>query len=510
VALPETQRNSGPARETPARQQPQETLPQEAVCRQVLFDVSPDGILIIDPETMRFLEFNETAHRQLGYSREEFARLRIPDLEARETEDETRARIAAVLRDGKADFDTLQRTRAGEIRHVHVTAQVVQILGHPVYHCTWRDVTERKRAEEALRASEEKYRELVEDLNDVLFIIDTEGIITYISAPARQVTGYQPDELVGHPFAEFIHADDLPGLARSFQDTLAHRLEPWEFRYRRKDGQTRWARTSSRPILAGDRVLGIHGLFSDITEQKNARQRLLEYQNRLRELSARLTETEERERRHLAVWLHDEIGQRVALVKLALQSLGASTVEPQTVRVLHEVCQEIDGIIEDTHLVTFELSNPVLYETGFVNAVECWLAEQVYGKHGIPYTFQADPHVALVDKDMGVALFQVIRELLTNVVKHAQAGHVTVRMRKVGDAVQIVVQDDGLGFDSSTVGRPDPQAGGYGLFNARERVQYLGGTFVIDTAPGQGTCISIAVPGPAAQTPHRKEQSPYR
>ncbi|MBE3065460.1 MAG: PAS domain S-box protein [Spirochaetes bacterium] len=125
-----------------------------------------------------------------------------------------------------------------------------------------------------MRESEEKYRELVENLNDVIFTVNTDGIITYISSPVRQLTGYPPDELGGRAFAEVIHPDDLPGLDRRFREILENRLEPWEFRYRTKDGQIRWARTSSRPIPEGGRLVGIRGLFSDITERKRAEEQI--------------------------------------------------------------------------------------------------------------------------------------------------------------------------------------------------------------------------------------------
>ncbi|MEI6396337.1 MAG: PAS domain S-box protein, partial [Verrucomicrobiota bacterium] len=124
----------------------QEALRAETIRRHTLFEQSPDGILIIDPQTAQFVEFNTAAHRQLGYSREEFARLSISDLEARETPEETKAHIAEVIQKGRSNFETLQRTREGEVRNVHVTAQIVDVVGQQLYQCIWRDITDRKRA----------------------------------------------------------------------------------------------------------------------------------------------------------------------------------------------------------------------------------------------------------------------------------------------------------------------------------------------------------------------------
>ncbi len=133
------------------RKQSEELL-QEAERRyRLLFEYSPDGIVILDPVTAKPMEFNETAHRQLGYSREEFAQLSLGDVEAAETTVETRARIAKVIQKGKVDFETRHRTRQGEIRNVQVTAQIMDIQGHPVYHCIWRDITEHRKLEDQLR-----------------------------------------------------------------------------------------------------------------------------------------------------------------------------------------------------------------------------------------------------------------------------------------------------------------------------------------------------------------------
>ena len=129
-------------------------IAEEVTRRRTLFEQSPDGIVILDPATGRVLEFNTAAHKQLGYSREEFARLTLADIDAVETPAGTRERIAGVLRGGRGDFETLHRTRQGEIRNVLVTAQSIDVMGHPVYQTIWRDITEPKRLQEQLIQSQ--------------------------------------------------------------------------------------------------------------------------------------------------------------------------------------------------------------------------------------------------------------------------------------------------------------------------------------------------------------------
>ncbi|MBU5614097.1 hybrid sensor histidine kinase/response regulator [Geomonas azotofigens] len=136
------------------RKKMEKAIEEESQFNRILLEQSPDGIVIIDPATAGFINFNSAACRQLGYSREEFAQLSVFDVEARETQEETRGRIAEILANGRGSFETLQRTRSGELRNVEVNAQIVNIQDHPVYYCIWRDVTEHKKLEEQLRQSQ--------------------------------------------------------------------------------------------------------------------------------------------------------------------------------------------------------------------------------------------------------------------------------------------------------------------------------------------------------------------
>jgi len=133
-----------------------------------------------------------------------------------------------------------------------------------------RDITERKQIEEALRESEEKYRDLVENINDIIYAVDEHGVMTYVSPVIESFIGYSPPEVIGRSFIEFIYPEDLQRIRKSFQRLLSGHGEANEYRVLTKSGEIRWMRTSSQPVFIGDRVIGVQGVLADITERKRA------------------------------------------------------------------------------------------------------------------------------------------------------------------------------------------------------------------------------------------------
>jgi PAS domain S-box-containing protein len=180
------------------RKRAEELISDTETRYRILFEHSPDGIVIIDPATARLLDFNETAHLQLGYSRKEFSPLSIGDFEIDETPEETKAHIEKVIREGRSDFETRHRTKHGEIKNIHVTAQVTRFAGNTVYHCIWRDITDRKRVEEALRESEEKLRILFNNDLTAIYIFELETLrLLDVNDAFVRTYGYSREELLG-------------------------------------------------------------------------------------------------------------------------------------------------------------------------------------------------------------------------------------------------------------------------------------------------------------------------
>ncbi|GAF68942.1 unnamed protein product, partial [marine sediment metagenome] len=242
-------------------------------------------------------------------------------------------------------------------------------------------------------------------------------------------------------------------------------------------------------------------LRSEVSERKKAEEKLLTYQKQLRSSASELSLAEERLRRKIATDVHDHISQNLAISKLKIESLAQSTTLPELARELEEIRDLIAQVVESTRSLTFELSPPVLYELGFEAAVE-WLVRQTRKQYGLSAEFEDDGRTKPLDGNVRILLFQAVRELLVNVVKHAKASSVKVSTQRVGDQIRVSVEDDGVGFDVAQVHSQDHTTGGFGLFNIRERLDHIGGHLDIASRAGKGTRITLVAP-----ITHEKEKS---
>lgn len=231
---------------------------------------------------------------------------------------------------------------------------------------------------------------------------------------------------------------------------------------------------------------------TEIVALKETQNQLATYQEHLRSLASELTLTEERERRTIAMNLHDRIGQGLAVAKLKLETLKHVLPVEHQAR-LDDVSALIKQIVSDTRSLTFEISPPILYELGLRQAV-IWLGEHLARQSGMQVEVRSDEDLVTLTEGVRVMLFRSIQELLTNAMKHAKASKATVRLLNDADELCVVVEDDGIGFDAASLGCVPSAAGGFGLFSIRERIGHLGGRVEVVSSPGKGTRVQLAVP----------------
>ena len=254
------------------RLEAERALADESTRRRVVFEQSPDGIVVIDPETERLIEFNRAAHEQLGYSHEEFAGLRLADIVADRTPEEIREVSERVTREGRVDLEGLHRTKQGDLRIVRVTVQAAEILGRPFHHSVWRDVTENRRAQEQLR----RLSRAVEQSPASIILTNPAGEIEYVNPRFIQVTGYNFEEVRGKN-PRFLKSGETPAEDYARLWSTIKRGGEWrgEFHNKKKNGELFWEFASISPIV--DEAGGITGFLAvkeNITERKQAEEQL--------------------------------------------------------------------------------------------------------------------------------------------------------------------------------------------------------------------------------------------
>jgi len=217
-----------------------------------------------------------------------------------------------------------------------------------------------------------------------------------------------------------------------------------------------------------------------------------EYQKRLRALNADLLKSEEKERKTIAGYLHDGIGQTLSIANIKLTSLLNRNLSQPVKKAIAETSDLINNAIEETRLLTYDLSPPILYELGLIPAIK-WKLEQISNKASIETEFFSDENQIALDSEISILVFRIITELLINVLKHAEASKINVTIKKIKNNYYISVVDNGKGFYLKNPKELNRQSG-YGLFSIFERMESIDGKFKIKSKVGTGTHVVLIIP----------------
>ena len=352
------------------------------------------------------------------------------------------------------------------------------------------DISEGKRAEEALRASEARLAAGA-DLADLAFYeADFDAGVMFLDDRMRDLCGVPPEREDGLRALEFwmehLHPDDNPrmlDLRQQMQDGRLERLST-EYRYLHPARGETWihhlAGVAARD--ATGRALRTYGVLRDITERKRV-------EDELHDLSRRLIGVHEEERALLARELHDDLTQRVAVLAIEAGRAEFAASDGTQAESMRSLREGLVRLSEDIHSLAYQLHPSVLDELGLAEALRAECERR--GRRGpLEFSLKLGPLPTEVGREVALCLFRVAQEALNNVARHAGAREATVTLRQMDGGLLLAVRDNGVGFDPASPGK----LRSLGLASMRERARLVNGTLDIESAPGQGTSVIAWVP----------------
>lgn len=380
-----------------------------------------------------------------------------------------------------------------------------------------RDFTERRRHEQELEKSEERFRLLVEGVPDyAIFMMDADGRVATWNVGAERIKGYTEAEIIGRSYSTFFPEEDVrAGKPQKILETAAREgkvgLEGWRVR---KDGSRFWAnavltalRDDSGELVgfskitrdATERMRHEEALQREIAEKQKAQEELLWSEKSLRRLSLDLLRTQDEERRRIGKDLHDSLGQYLSALKMNLGMLKVSdpTISSKTSQELEKCGNLLEECVKEVRTISYLLYPPMLEEMGLKSAIT-WYLDGFTKRSGIEIELEIQPHFSRLSRDTELAFFRVLQEALTNVVKHAAATKVAIRLAGGDESVTLEIRDNGKGLPPAVLLESGNNALGVGLRGMTERLRQLGGSLSLSAAT-PGTLVRASVP--VRQTP---------
>lgn len=409
-----------------------------------------------------------------------------------ENPEDRKALIETIIKTGSLDnYEVKMHTKTGKVKYMLICATLEKdvLSGMAV------DITERKLAEKALLESRALLRSVIDSSTSLIYLVDIQGRFLFINRKIESRLGIASDQLCGKK-REAILPKEIAQQHRENDLKVIRSGEQISFEEENheQDGKHVYFSVKFPVFDENGNIFAVGGISTDITERKRAEDEIRKYQKNLRYLAQRISLIEEQERKCISEALHDNISQNLAFSKIKLNVLRDSASAGDIAGELDDIQELIEQSLQFTRSLTAELSPPILFDLGFEKAVE-WLCERTSEKHHVMVELLSDGKLKEVKIEMSILLFKTVRELLINIVKHARAKKALVSLRRENeDTLRINVEDDGVGFNISKPGHYEGGAESFGLFNIRERLNYLGGTFDIESEPGHGTRVTMVVP----------------
>lgn len=465
---------------------------------RTLVSQSPEGIFIVDLNG-NFISTNRSMYESLGYDEKEFLSMNIWDIIPKEYEIQHKSRLKKILLEGgideSAEYKVLGKNGTEFIVEIssvpyHIAGKLKGIQG------VARDITKQKKAESALRESEEKFYKAFHNSPDAITITRaSDGLLIEVNESFYRISGYSRDEVIGHFSVDlnlWVSLEDHDRYISILKEKK--RVTDFETLFRTKTGEER------NYILAGEIIelkgeVCIIGILHDVTERKRTEEKIKKSREELRSLSTHLQTVREEERTNLAREMHDEIGQILTSIKMNLslirRQVKAKDKKFQTKDLDNEIksmSEMVDHAVVRVRKMITELRPELLDKLGLIPALE-WYAEEFERESKIKCTFKSDFDELSLNHNVELTIFRIVQEALTNVTKHSKAKHVSVNIKKNKGGILIEIVDNGIGITE------DLKKGenSFGLIGMRERAYIVGGKLEIVGVEGKGTTVKLVI-----------------
>ena len=445
-----------------------------------------------DIETKQFVRCNVAMGRMLGFPEDELLARSVMDIHPADELPSVLQTFHALV-DGKQRIghDIPMLRKDGSVFHADVTHNEIELNGRRCTVGFFRDITERKQGQEALRRSEERYELAVRGAGVGIWDWDIRTGKLYFSPRWKTLFGYDENDIGDSvdDWAGLLHPDERDWMLKFLEDFLAGTLPTVtvEYRLRHKDGSYRWI--VAHGLVVRDeqgkacRLVGSHG---DITDRKRAEEAL----ERERQSLWRMLQASDHERQIISYEIHDGLAQYLAAAGMQFQAYDSLRENsPDEAKKAYETAVELvrQAHAESRRLIS-EVRPPVIDETGLETAISHLVHEQ-RRRGGPKIECHSDVQFGKLPPILENAIYRIAQEALTNACKHSKSKKVTVTMTQEGQDVRLEVRDWGIGFDPDSV-----KEGHFGLEGIRQRVRLLGGRLTIESKPDSGTLVQVVVP----------------
>ncbi len=359
------------------------------------------------------------------------------------------------------------------------------------------NIARRKLAENAYIQSVEKFRLLIDTIDGIVWEANAETFqFTFISKQAERLLGYPTERWLTEPtfWRDHIYPDDREW-ATTFCIRMTGEKKAHDFEYRMiaADGRTVWLRDLVKVILADNKPCKLTGVMIDITKRKLIEEELHLSQETLRRLNTHIESIREDERTRISREIHDELGQKLTVLKIDLVWIQDKLVDKDRIIVekIEDMIGMLDNTIQTVKKISTDLRPGLLDDLGLVAAID-WQSKEFEKHTGTSCTLNTELEELFLDTKRATALFRIFQETLTNVARHAKATRVQVYLEKTNHQVTLRVMDNGIGISTEKI----EASNSYGLIGMRERVHQLDGQINIEGSVDKGTRISVAIPLP--------------